>query len=297
MPKKVLVTGGCGFIGSYVVESLVKRKYQVSVIDYVQTWTLPGVEYFKIDIRDRSALEKIINTLRPEVCIHLAGLLGTSETWDYVDQTVSVNIIGANNVYDLCGQIGCHLITVDVGSRWLSPYTISKTCSADFALAFANKHKVKCGLLRIFNVYGPRQSTKIIKVCPIFIYKALANDTLEIWGNKNTDLVHAYDVGEAFARAVSHLDQIDGRRDLYIGSGQQLTTAQFASMIIDRIGSGQLVHQKARLGEENIQSGHMDNDMAFKLLGWKPTIPLKQGLDQTISYYLSMNILEHYGTF
>ena len=294
---KVLVTGGCGFIGSHVVESLLKQNIEVCVIDIKNTWIIDKVTYYHIDIKNRSDIESVFLTERPDICIHLAGILGTTETWDYIEETVNINIIAANIVYDACGKNKCDIITVDVGSRWLSPYTITKTCSAEFALAIANKYKIRCGLLRIFNVYGPRQSTKIIKIAPMFIYNSLADNELEIWGNKNTDLIYVTDVAEAFTMAALNLDRINGRRDIYIGSGQQLTTAEFAQTIINKTNKGRLVHKCTRLGEENISSGHMNNSTALDLLGWKPSVNLDDGLNKTIKYYMETNILEKFKTY
>ncbi len=294
---KVIVTGGCGFIGSYVVESLIKRNIETYVIDIKDTWKINGAIYETLDILDKETLLKYFLTIKPNVCIHLAGILGTTETWNYIQDTVNVNINGANNVYEACGINNCNIVTVDVGSRWLSPYTITKTCSAEFALAIANKYNVKCGLLRIFNVYGPRQSTKIIKIAPIFIYKAMSDNVLEIWGNKNTDLIYASDVGEAFALAVINLDKINGRRDIYIGSGEQKTTAEFAKLIIRKINKGTIIHKGPRLGEEKIDSGYMNNNVSHELLEWIPQVKLDDGIDITIKYYKEMNIVENFKKF
>lgn len=295
---KVLVTGGCGFIGSHVADELVANNCEVYVLDINLTWTNDKVKkYFKVDTNNREEFRKVVEEIKPDRCIHLAGILGTSETWDYIEETVNTNINGANNVYEICGMNNCDIITVDVGSRWLSPYTITKTCSADFALALANKYKVKCGLLRIFNVYGPRQSTKIIKIAPMFIYKALNGDNLEIWGNKNTDLVYVTDVAKAFVQATLNLERINGRRDIYIGSGSQLTTYEFAEKIVKTVNSGNIVQMAPRLGEENIDSGHMSNNNAYDLLGWKPIVELDDGLSKTIDFYKEKKIVENFTKF
>lgn len=295
--NNIIVTGGCGFIGSFVVDQLVKEGYNVFVIDINNTFTNKKATYYSIDIIDSEKIDNLFSEIKPNTCIHLAGILGTSETWDYPNKTVQINIKGANNVYDACGKNKCDIITVDVGSRWLSPYTISKTCSADFALGYANKYNVKCGLLRIFNVYGPRQSTKIIKIAPMFIYKSLQNDELEIWGNKNLDLVYVTDVANAFCKAVNNIDKIDKRRDIYIGSGEQLLTSEFAEMMIENIGSGKTKYMLPRLGEENIDSGFMENSVANQLLLWKPEMKLEDGIKLTIDYYKKVDIQNKFGEF
>jgi nucleoside-diphosphate-sugar epimerase len=210
---------------------------------------------------------------------------------------VRVNIQGANNIYEACGKNQCNIITVDVGSRWLSPYTISKTCSAEFALGYANKYNVKCGLLRIFNVYGPRQSTKIIKIAPMFIYKSLKNEVLEVWGNKNLDLIYVSDVADAFCNSIKNIDKIDRRRDIYIGSGCQIMTSEFANMIINNIGQGSISIMKSRLGEENIDPGFMSNNCSQELLEWYPKVKLEDGINLTINYYKKRDILTNYCNF
>lgn len=297
MSKKILVTGGCGFIGSHIVDELVSHGYSVHVLDINQQFLNEKAKYHNIDIENSNNVNQLFLDLNPDVCIHLAGILGTSETWDYPKETVNININGSNNVYDACGKNKSSIITVDVGSRWLSPYTITKSCSAEFALAYANKYNVKCGLLRIFNVYGPRQSTKIIKLCPAYVHKALLNEELEVWGNKNVDLIYVEDVAKAFVSAVENLDSINKRRDIYIGSGQTLLTKDFATKVIDKICSGNIKYCSERLGEENISSGFMNNDSAKKLLNWEPRVSLDVGLDITIQYYKDRKIVENYGMF
>lgn len=293
----VIVTGGSGFIGSYVVDTLLEEGYRVIVVDIKKDFVNEKAIYYLADITNSELINEIFDLNKPHFCIHLAGILGTSETWDYPNETVRVNIQGANNVYEACGKNKCNIITVDVGSRWLSPYTISKTCSADFALGYANKYKVKCGLLRIFNVYGPRQSTKIIKIAPMFIYKSLKNEALEIWGNKNLDLIYVSDVANAFCKSIKHIDAIDKRRDIYIGSGEQLLTSEFGDRIINTIGTGYLKHMIPRLGEENIESGFMNNTMSQTLLDWKPHVSLEHGINITIDYYKKRDILNQFGNF
>jgi len=294
---KILVTGGSGFIGSYLVDKLIIEGYCVYVLDIKKDFVNKNAEYHLIDITNKELVHDFFEKIKPNFCIHLAGILGTSETWDYPNETVRVNIQGANNVYEACGKNNCNIITVDVGSRWLSPYTISKTCSADFALGYANKYNVKCGLLRIFNVYGPRQSTKIIKIAQMFIYKSLQNEVLEVWGNKYLDLIYVSDVADAFSNSIKNIDKIDKRRDIYIGSGKQLLTSEFGEIIIKKCGKGSINIIKPRLGEENIDSGFMNNNISQVLLDWEPKINLDDGINMTIDYYIKRDIQNNFGKF
>lgn len=286
MKKRILVTGGAGFIGSHVVEELVARGHEVISADRNMEWKVSdSVRYVPIDITNYVRVQRLFEEIRPEITIHLAGILGTSETWNHVHECIDSNIHGAVNVYEGCASVRSDILTVDVGSRWLAPYTITKRTGAEFAFAYGNKYKLKAAALRIFNVYGPRQSTKIIKIVPKFIENALKNVNLEVWGNKNADLVHVRDVAKAFANAVERMDKIDQVDGVYVGSGEVMTVSQVAEEISKRLGGGTVVQMSPRIGEENTDAGYMSNDSAAKLLDWKPTITFEQGIDEVIEWY------------
>lgn len=283
---KILVTGGAGFIGSHVVEELVARGHEVISADRNMEWRVSdAVRYIPIDITNYTRVQQMFENVRPELTIHLAGILGTSETWNHIHECIDSNIHGAVNVYDGCASVGSDVLTVDVGSRWLAPYTITKRTGAELAFAYGNKYNLKAAALRIFNVYGPRQSTKIIKIVPKFIENALKNVNLEVWGNKNADLVHVRDVAKAFANAAERMDKINQVDGVFVGSGEVMTVAQVAEEIVKRIGSGTVVHKAPRVGEENADAGYMSNDSSERLLNWKPTISFEQGIDEVITWY------------
>ena len=283
--KKVLVTGGSGFIGSYVVDELVNRGYAVISADRSMNWQNENAEYFELDVTNQVRVDRFFKEIEPEVTIHLAGILGTSETWSHVHETIDSNIHGAINVFDACAKYKSDIITVDVGSRWLSPYTISKGTAAEFALGYGNKHDINVGLLRIFNVYGPRQSSKIIKIIPKFIEMSLKDTTLEVWGNQNADLIHAKDVARAFADAVKNISKINQHPGILIGSGEQHTVLEVAEMVSSKIGSGTVKQMNPRCGEEKAESGYMEDTSAKDLLDWEPEITLEDGLKETIEWY------------
>lgn len=86
------------------------------------------------------------------------------------------------------------------------------------------------------------------------------------------DLIYVTDVVNAFYKAIINIDKINKRRDIYIGSGNQILTYEFANIIIKKIEKGSINITKNRLGEENIDPGYMNNNLAFELLDWKPYI-------------------------
>lgn len=281
---KILVTGGSGFIGSHVVDELIERGHEVVSVDRSMNWKNEKARYFELDVTNKVRTENLIKEIGPELVVHLAGILGTSETWNHIHETIDSNIHGAVNVFQAAVNIKANILTVDVGSRWLVPYTISKRCAAELAFGFGNKYKVKVGALRIFNVYGERQSNKIIKIVPRFIQKSLENNILEVWGNKNADLVHVRDVAKAFANAAENMDKIDQVDGILIGS-EQMTVYQVAETISKKIGSGNVVQMETRVGEEGVDAGSMVDNSAKKYLNWEPTIKFVDAIDGLIEWY------------
>ncbi len=284
---KLLVTGGSGFIGSHVVDELVNRGHDVTSFDrnrpkHVNDKCL----YVQCDVTNPHRTLEAMKALKPELTIHLAGILGTGETWDHVNETVDSNISGAVNVYEGCKIVRSDILTVDVGSRWLSPYTISKRCGAEYGYAYGNRYKLKAGALRAFNVYGPRQGTVIVKIIPKFIEKALRDETLQVFGDKAADLIHVRDVARAFAQAVEHMDDIDQREDILIGGGEPMKVREVADAVVKLIGRGRIEVGATRPGEERAEAGYMSEETANKLLDWEPKIRFSEGLPETVEWYL-----------
>lgn len=281
---KIIVTGGSGFIGSHVVDELVARGHEVVSVDRSMNWKNDKARYLELDVTNKVRTENLINEIKPELVIHLAGILGTSETWNHIHEAIDSNIHGAVNVFQAAVNVKANILTVDVGSRWLVPYTISKRCAAELAFGFGNKYKVKVGALRIFNVYGERQSNKIIKIVPRFIQKSLENNILEVWGNKNADLVHVKDVAKAFAQAAENMDRVNQVDGILIGA-EQMTVFQVAEVISKKIGSGKVVQMDTRVGEEGIDAGAMVDNTAKKYLDWEPSIKFADAIDGVIEWY------------
>lgn len=282
---KILVTGSTGFIGSHVVDELVSRGHEVIGIDREMKWKNPNAKYFEIDVTNGVRVDTLVSEIKPNLIIHLAGLLGTTELWQNVHEAVDVNLHGAVNIYQACADHKCDLLTVDVGSRWSSIYTVTKRCGTELAFAFGNKYKFKVGALRIFNVFGEKQGTKIIKIVPKFIERALQDGELSVWGNKNADLIYVTDVAKAFALAAENLDKIDQVDGVFIGSGEQKTVYQVAEIISKKIGKGKIVQMDPRAGEEKVDAGFMYDDTANRLLGWKPEYKFEDKIDQVIEWY------------
>lgn len=282
---KILVTGGSGFIGSHVVDELIERGHEVISVDRSMNWKNEKARYFELDVTNKVRTENLIKEIGPELVIHLAGLLGTTELWQNIHEAIDVNLHGCVNVYQACANIGCNILSVDVGSRWSSIYTITKRCGTELLFAFGNKYKIKTAALRIFNVFGPHQSNKIIKIVPRFIERSLQDSEIQVWGNKSADLVYVTDVAKAFGLAAENMDKVDQVDGVFIGSGENRTVLEVAQIISSKIGKGKIVQMEPRIGEEKVEAGFMYDDTAYRLLGWKPEFKFEDKIDEVIEWY------------
>ena len=280
---KILVTVVAGFIGNYVVDELIKREHNVYCTDYNHSkWVNDKAKYFPLDIENFTRVDALYNDIKPEVTIHLAGILGTSETWSHVHRTVDVNINGSINVYEACAKFKSGIITVDVGSRWLAPYTISKRAGAEYAFAYGNRYKIPVGVLRIFNVYGTGQSDEYAGVITKFIKNVKEGKPLKIFGDgmQTRDFISIYDVISIIANSLLKLE--NKRGEIYnIATGKTITISELANLILSLTGGKnkvefvEPVEGDIRFSKPSIKNA--ENEMNFN-----PKIKLKNGLQKFI---------------
>ena len=286
---KILVTGGTGFIGSHVVDTLIEKGHIVTVFEREQSFPLrKNTKIFLGDIKDKEAITTAISS--HDGLIHLAGLLGTAETIDNPHFSVDVNISGALHCYDAIRQYKKKAVVITVGNyTWNNSYAITKYAAERFAFMYNKEHKTQIAVVRGLNVYGPRQkAAPVKKVVPNFILSALQNKDIEIFGDGEQlmDLIYVADTAEILVRALLH-DHLAYDEVLEAGSGKLVTVNHLAELIIRLSGSKSvLVHHPLRSGEP-VHSVTKGDPKTLKVLGWKEAnfISLENGLKQTIDWY------------
>jgi UDP-glucose 4-epimerase len=223
--KKILVTGGSGFIGSYVIEELLSQGYKVLTFDH----SMPGhitdpmgpraVEHFMGDIRDSTAVTEA--AAHVDGIIHLAAVLGTQETISNPRPAAETNILGALNVFEAASQYDLPVVYAGVGNHFMrfdggGTYTISKSAVEDFAKMYVKNRGSKISVVRPVNAYGPRQSvahpygsSKVRKIMPSFICRALMGDDIEVYGGGTqvSDCVYVADVAKTFVAALQYTEK------------------------------------------------------------------------------------------
>lgn len=293
----VLVTGGSGFIGSYVVDRLLRDGVKVLSFDHVQGQKdLPtGATRFLGDIRDAEAVTEAMAHV--DGFIHLAGVLGTQETIQNPKPAVLTNITGGLNVLEAAAQYGVPGVNIAVGNHWeQNPYSISKSTVERLCRMYNAYRGTKVSVVRALNAYGPRQSvaepygtSKVRKIIPSFVMRALHGDPIEVYGDGQQvmDMVYVGDVADFLVDALYATDGNEPFAEtIEAGTGADTTVLEIAEAVIREVGQGEIKFLPLRPGETPgavVKADVHTHDVLYPE-GF-PFRSLENGLAETVAYY------------
>ncbi|MCX5778169.1 MAG: NAD-dependent epimerase/dehydratase family protein [Elusimicrobia bacterium] len=302
---KILVTGGAGFIGSNIVDELVNRGHSVAIVDNLSSGKKkninPRARFYKADITDAPAIDKIFKKERPEIIEHLAAQIDVRKSVADPGFDAKVNILGTLNILESGRKYGVKKVIFsssggtiygDCGKKPpnesargnpLSPYGIGKYAIEFYLNFYAELYGIKYTILRYANVYGPRQDPHgEAGVVAIFAQRMLGNDSILIFGNgsQTRDYVFVKDVVDANIRALTRGDN----EIINIGTGKLTSVRDLARMMSRSTGYKKApVLKPARPGE--LLRSFLDSRKAEKVLGWKPAVAIEKGLSVTLDYF------------
>ncbi len=309
MKGKVIVTGGCGFIGSHAVDELLARGYEVRIISRPQCdmkniqHVKDRVEHVDCDVTDYSKLNKEIGEDIVGV-VHFAALVNVDQSlqdpWPFFD----VNVRGTLNLLKIAKEKNIpkflHMSTCEVYGTVngfadenhqvnpRSPYAVSKLAAEKLVMAhFYSYQNPRVVIPRGFNQFGPRQSAaKFGAVIPKFITAALRGEKLTIFGSgdQKRDYVYVKDTTRGIFDAFDK--DIPSGEVINLGSGKTISINEIAEKICELTGRDPkktIVHIQDRPGEVSSFGG--DSTKAKKLLGWEPKYSFDQGLKETVEWF------------
>ncbi len=317
---KVLVTGSDGFIGSHLVEELVKKGYQVKAFVYYNsfnTWgwldTLPeevmkSVEIFQGDIRDPNGVEEAMRGV--DAVFHLAALIAIPYSYHSPDTYVDTNIKGTLNVLQAARKLNTKRVLVTSTSevygtaqyvpidekhpfQGQSPYSATKIGADRLAESFYRSFQLPVTIVRPFNTYGPRQSARA--VIPTIIMQLLSGSTEIKLGSltPTRDFNYVKDTVHGFI-AIFQSDRTIGE-EINIATQKEISIGQLAKELIDQINpQARILCDEQRLRPEKSEVNRLlgCNEKILRLTDWKPEYSMEKGLAETIKF-LSAN-LERY---
>lgn len=302
--KKVLVTGGCGFIGSHVVDKLIEKRYEVVVVDNLTTGKLENininrVKFYNCDITTKE-FEEVVSDSKPDFIIHQAAQVSVSESIRNVVVDAEVNIKGSLNVINAAKNNGVKKIVfassaavygeplylpVDINHpiNPLSPYGLSKYTVENY-LALAKKfYGVDYTILRYSNVYGPRQDTQGEGgVVAVFCKQLTENNEVLVYGDgeQTRDFIYVEDVADANVSAL----ELGNSLVLNVSTSERITINDLYYAIKEQ--SYSLIdptYMNARNGD--IKHSVLCNRLTKIALNWEVKYHLDKGLQRTIEYY------------
>ena len=320
--KKILVTGADGFIGSHLVEALLKKNCHVKAFVYYNSFNscgwldiLPegivsGIEIFAGDVRDPNGVREA--TKGVDVVLHLAALIGIPFSYHSPDSYLDTNIKGTLNVLQACRDSEIERVILTSTSEVYgtaqyipidekhplqpqSPYSASKIAADALGESFFRSFALPITIARPFNTYGPRQSARA--VIPTVVTQLL-NDGKEIKLGSihpTRDLNYVSDICNGLI-ALAECDEAIGR-EVNIGSGTEISIDKLANLIIDIMGvDARVVSDEHRVRPENSEVERLvcDSEILRQLTGWKPEITINEGLVKTIEWFEDENNLQKY---
>lgn len=297
----ILVSGGAGFIGSNLVDALVKEGHDVAVVDDLSTGRMENlslskdkISFHKMDIRDKG-VKKVLKDV--EVIFHEAAQANVRRSVEDPFFDLDVNVRGLLNLVEnapdlekfvfassggaVYGEPETIPVTESHPTRPICPYGVSKLAGEEYLYYYRAVHGLKTAVLRYSNVYGERQDPLgEAGVISIFIEKALQNEAAEIFGDglQTRDYIHVSDV------VAANLSALDRVGTFNIGTGVETSVLDLVDILSEVAGRRvEAVHTDPRPGE--VRRTALSIDHARIGLGWSPKTSLAEGMRRTYEYF------------
>lgn len=296
-PMTVLVTGGAGFIGSYVRDRLVDDGHRVLSFDrhVPSEWPSSRISQYLGDVRDDVDVTEAMS--HSQAFIHLAGVLGTQETIQNPRPAIMTNIKAGLNILEAASQYDVPGINIAVGNHWeQNPYSISKSTVERFVSMYNQYRGTRVSIVRALNAYGPRQSvaapygpSKVRKIMPSFIMRALHGDPIEIYGDGNQimDMIYVTDVADFLVDSLyATIERGPLPHPIEAGTGASTTVNEIAEAVVREVGQGRIDHLPLRDGESPGAVVKADPE-THKLIypDGKSLVDLEDGIQRTVAFY------------
>jgi UDP-glucose 4-epimerase len=312
---RILVTGGAGFIGSHIVDQIVAAGHEPFVVDDLSTGSdenLPtDVPLFEVDIRNADELRGVFIAVRPDAVCHQAAQMSVSRSMREPAYDAGVNVMGLLNVLGLSleSNVSRFVFASSGGVLYgdvdaavpethpadpISPYGISKWVGERYLQFYAREFGMQTVAMRYANVYGPRQNPHgEAGVVAIFCQKMLRGEQSTINGDGKYIRDYVYGVDVAKANLAALTKDIPSKFEPFnIGTSLPTDTNEIAALIHyecrkRRPDTPEPAHGPARAGD--LRSSRIDYTKAQRVLRWKPTVKLAEGIHETVAWFATQS--------
>jgi UDP-glucuronate 4-epimerase len=316
-PKRILLTGGAGFIGSHVAEALIRRGAQLSIVDNLDDFYAPSrkrfnleeiskvgtYEFFETDVRDEAALRKVAEKVQPEIVIHLAARAGVRPSIEQPALYESVNVGGTVNLLEICRELRVERMIFgssssvygitnsvpfredDPKTRPISPYAATKLSAELMCYTYAHLYGLTTICLRFFTVYGPRQRPDL--AIHKFIALIEAGKSIPVYGDGSMGRDYTY-VDDIVAGVIASLECVPAATVPFevfnLGNCRPVRLAELIVKLEVATGTKAL---QERLPDQpgDVPITWANIDKAKRLLGYSPQTSMEEGLRNFVAWY------------
>ncbi len=307
LQKRVLVTGGAGFLGSHLCERLLEKGHDVLCVDNFYTGTKGNIvhllnnPFFEVHRHDITfplfvEVDQIYNMACPASPIHYQN--------DPV-QTTKVCVHGSINMLGLAKRLKARILQASTSEVYGDPtvhpqtedyrgnvnpigprscYDEGKRCAETLFFDYRRQHKLSIKVARIFNTYGPRMHPNDGRVVSNFIVQALLNKPITVFGDGSQTRSFCYvdDLIEGLIRLMESPEEVTG--PINLGNPDEFTIMELAELVLELTGSRSEIRFEPLPKDDPVRR-RPDITRARQILGWSPTVPLREGLRKTIDYF------------
>ncbi|HKU40095.1 MAG TPA: UDP-glucuronic acid decarboxylase family protein [Polyangiales bacterium] len=313
MRKRILVTGGAGFLGSHLCEKLLGLGHEVVCLDNFFTAQRRNIEHLLGDSRFELVRHDVTQPITIEVdqIYHLACPASPVHYQRNPVRTIRTAVQGTLNMLDMAREVGAPIMIASTSEIYGDPkehpqvepywghvnpigpracYDEGKRCAETLTVAYATQYRVKTRIARIFNTYGPRMHENDGRVVSNFVLQALRNQPITMYGDgqQTRSFCYCSDLIEGFIKLMN-LPEDPG--PVNIGNPRESTIKELAEIIVKLVGSKSELRIDP-LPVDDPTRRCPDISKARKVLGWEPKVPLEEGLTNTIKYMRDVVLAE-----
>lgn len=308
--KRVLITGGAGFLGSHLCDRFIKEGYHVIAMDNLITGDLRNIEHlfkledFEFHHHDVSKFVHVSGELH--YILHFASPASPIDYLKIPIQTLKVGSLGTHNLLGLARAKKARIIIASTSEVYGDPtvhpqteeyygnvntvgprgvYDEAKRFQEAITMAYHTFHGLETRIVRIFNTYGPRMRLNDGRVLPAFIGQALRGEDLTIFGDGSQTRSFCY--VDDLVEGIYRLLMSDYAQPMNIGNPSEITIRDFAEEIVKLTGTKQKIVYK-ELPKDDPKQRQPDITKAKRILGWEPNVSRAEGLKITYEYFKSL---------
>ena len=305
--RRVVITGGAGFLGSHLSERALGRGTEVVVLDNLLTGSMdniahllghPAFSFRHQDVTEQIEVEGVVDAV-----LHFASPASPIDYALMPIETIKVGTLGTHKALGLAKAKGARFLLASTSEVYGDPavhpqpetywgnvnpvgprsiYDEAKRAAEAFTMAYHHHHGLDTRIVRIFNTYGPRMRRNDGRAVPAFVTQALAGEPITVFGDgsQTRSLCYVDDLVDGIERLLAS----DRSLPVNIGNPNEITMLELARMVRDLCGSrSEIVFEP--LPVDDPRRRRPDIGVARELLGWEPRVPLEQGLNRTIAWW------------